>query len=125
MVAYLGGPLGIVIICTMVILVRSIGVLLLDLGMVARQLIASLLLDLFAPATSHPLTLITVAGTTLTLLAAGIAAWPGHEERTVLGRMTAGNHLEDQGCVKVTGYGSSTALAAVWIVFHPRINPLR
>ena len=74
---YLGGPLGMAFIGTMVVLVRRIGVLLLGLGMVAGQLMASLLLDLFVPSGRHPLTALTVTGTVLTLVAAGIAAWPG------------------------------------------------
>jgi transporter family-2 protein len=73
---YLGGPLGIVIIGAMVVLVRLIGMLLLGLGMVAGQLIASLLLDFFAPTSSHPLNSVALVGTALTLVAAGIAAWP-------------------------------------------------
>jgi transporter family-2 protein len=74
---YLGGSLGIAFIGSMVVLVRRIGVLVLGLGMVAGQLVASLLLDLFAPSGAHPLTLLTVIGTALTLVAAGIAAWSG------------------------------------------------
>jgi transporter family-2 protein len=62
---------------SMVVLVRRIGVLLLGLGMVAGQLVASLLLDLFAPSGAHPLTVLTVTGTVLTLVAAGIAASSG------------------------------------------------
>jgi bacterial/archaeal transporter family-2 protein len=73
---YLGGPLGIAFIASMVVLVRQIGVLLLGLGLVAGQLVASLLLDLLAPAGYHPLTALTVTGTVLTLVAAGVAAWP-------------------------------------------------
>jgi len=74
---YLGGTLGIAFIGSMVVLVRRIGVLLLGLGMVAGQLVTSLLLDLLAPSGEHPLTVLTVTGTVSTLLAAGIAAWPG------------------------------------------------
>jgi transporter family-2 protein len=74
---YLGGPLGIAFIGSMVVLVRRIGVLVLGLGMVAGQLVASLLLDLFAPSGAHPLTVLTMTGTALTLVAAGIAAWSG------------------------------------------------
>lgn len=74
---YLGGPLGIAFIGSMVVLVRRIGVLLLGLGMVAGQLVASLVLDLLVPSGQHPLTVLTVTGTVSTLVAAGIAAWPG------------------------------------------------
>ncbi len=73
---YLGGPLGIAFIASMVVLVRQIGVLVLGLGLVAGQLVASLLLDLLAPAGDHPLTALTITGTALTLVAAGVAAWP-------------------------------------------------
>jgi transporter family-2 protein len=78
---YLGGPLGMAFIGTMVVLVRRIGVLLLGLGMVAGQLVASLLLDVLVPAGRHPLTVLTITGTVLTLVAAGIAAWPGGATR--------------------------------------------
>jgi transporter family-2 protein len=74
---YLGGPLGMAFIGTMVVLVRRIGVLLLGLGMVAGQLVSSLLLDRFVPSGQHPLTVLTVTGTVFALFAAGIAAWPG------------------------------------------------
>jgi transporter family-2 protein len=80
---YLGGPLGIAIICAMVALVRLIGVLLLGLGMVAGQLLASLLLDFFAPTSSPPLSAVTLIGTVLTLVAAGIAACPSHVARMI------------------------------------------
>jgi transporter family-2 protein len=73
---YLGGPLGMAFIGSMVVLVRRIGVLLLGLGLVAGQLVASVLLDVLAPAGYHPLTALTLTGTALTLVAAAVAAWP-------------------------------------------------
>jgi transporter family-2 protein len=73
---YLGGPIGMAFIAAMVVLVRHIGVLLLGLGMVAGQLVASVLLDLLVPTGGHPLTAVAITGTALTLVAAAIAAWP-------------------------------------------------
>ncbi|WP_028938337.1 DMT family transporter [Pseudonocardia spinosispora] len=78
---YLGGVIGALFLGAGVVVVRIVGVLLLGLGMVAGQLICSLLLDLLAPAAMHPLTVVTVLGTLLTLAAAGIAAWPARAAR--------------------------------------------
>ncbi|MDQ2706738.1 MAG: hypothetical protein M3Z25_03525 [Actinomycetota bacterium] len=65
---------GMGFIGSMVVLVRRIGVLLLGLGLVAGQLVASVLLDLLAPSGRYPLTAVTLIGTALTLVAAAIAA---------------------------------------------------
>lgn len=73
---YLGGPLGMAFIASMVVLVRHIGVLLLGMGLVAGQLVSSVLLDVLTPSGAQPLSGVTVAGSALTLVAAGIAGWP-------------------------------------------------
>jgi transporter family-2 protein len=78
---YLGGPLGVVFIAAGVAVVRVIGVLLLGLGMVAGQLISSLLLDLLVPSNQHPVSAATVLGTAITLVAAAAAAWPSRSGR--------------------------------------------
>ena len=73
---YLGGPIGVVFIGLAAILAPRIGVLLLALGTISGQLLASLVLDIVVPAAGHPLTWTTVAGTALTLVALGIASLP-------------------------------------------------
>ncbi|MBB6378825.1 transporter family-2 protein [Pseudonocardia eucalypti] len=78
---YLGGPVGVVFIAAGVLVVRVIGILLLGLGMVAGQLLCSLLFDALAPTAPHPLTAVTVAGCALTLVAAVVAAWPARSGR--------------------------------------------
>lgn len=83
---YLGGPLGMAFIASMVVLVRHIGVLLLGLGLVAGQLVSSVLLDVLTPSGSYPLTAVTVAGTALTLVAAAIAGWPRKADGASPGR---------------------------------------
>ncbi|MBA2324569.1 MAG: hypothetical protein H0V92_11350 [Pseudonocardiales bacterium] len=67
---------GMGFIGSMVVLVRRIGVLLLGLGLVAGQLVASVLLDLLAPSGRYPLTAVTLIGTALTLVAAAIGLDP-------------------------------------------------
>lgn len=64
---YLGGPLGCVFIGVSALLVRSLGVLLTGLGMIAGQLLGSLALDLAVPTPGTVVVLATVAGPILTL----------------------------------------------------------
>lgn len=73
---YLGGPLGIVFIVLGALLVTRVGVLLAAMGMIAGQLIGSLLLDLVVPAPGSLVTLATVLGTVLTLVAVVVASIP-------------------------------------------------
>ncbi|GAA3062661.1 DMT family transporter [Actinocorallia glomerata] len=73
---YLGGPLGCVFIGLGAVLVTRVGVLLAAMGMIAGQLIGSLLLDLIVPAPGSVVTLSTVLGTLLTLVAVVIASLP-------------------------------------------------
>ncbi len=73
---YLGGPLGIVFIVLGALLVTRVGVLLAAMGMIAGQLIGSLLLDLVVPAPGSLVTTATVLGTGLTLVAVLIASLP-------------------------------------------------
>ena len=84
---YTGGVLGALLIAGLSIAVRYTGALLLGLGALSGQLLASLLLDAFAPVAAHPLTPFTVAGTLLTLVAVAIAALPAGSKTT--GRTTA------------------------------------
>ncbi|MGV8883268.1 MAG: DMT family transporter [Rhodoglobus sp.] len=75
-VLYLGGVVGVIFIAGAAVIVRITGVLLLGLGTIAGQLVGSLLLDIFAPVAGHDLTVPTVVGTALTLVAVSIAAIP-------------------------------------------------
>lgn len=76
-VLYLGGLVGVIFIAGAAVIVRVTGVLLLGLGTIAGQLLASVLLDLLLPVEGHTLTVATVVGAALTLVAVGIAAIPG------------------------------------------------
>jgi transporter family-2 protein len=70
---YLGGILGIVFITIAVAVVRYVGVLLLALSMIAGQLVAAVVLDLFAPEAKNRPGPTTVIGAALTFVAIGIA----------------------------------------------------
>jgi transporter family-2 protein len=71
---YTGGTMGIVAIMTAVTAVRWTGVLLLGMSSVAGQLIGAVLLDLFVPAEGAELSVTSVVGIVLTMVAVGIAA---------------------------------------------------
>jgi transporter family-2 protein len=73
---YLGGPMGCVFIGLGALLVRSLGVLVTGLGMIAGQLLGSLGLDLLVPAPGTVVAPATVLGTLLTLAAIILATLP-------------------------------------------------
>jgi transporter family-2 protein len=73
---YLGGPLGCIFIGIGALLVRSLGVLVTGLGMIAGQLLGSLGLDLILPVPGTVVALPTVLGTILTLGAIVLATLP-------------------------------------------------
>jgi bacterial/archaeal transporter family-2 protein len=73
---YLGGAIGVIFIAVSAAIVRSIGVLLLSLATIAGQLVTSLLLDILAPTSHAGVTLTTILGTVLTLVAVVIASIP-------------------------------------------------
>ncbi|WP_241980380.1 DMT family transporter [Cryobacterium sp. Hh11] len=79
---YTGGLIGCIFIAGAALVVRTTGVLMLGLCIVAGQLLCALALDLLAPTQGHPLGVTTLAGTALALVAVVIAAvrWhrPGH-----------------------------------------------
>ncbi|WP_104127605.1 DMT family transporter [Cryobacterium sp. Y57] len=79
---YTGGLIGCVFIAGAALVVRTTGVLMLGLCIVAGQLVCALVLDLLAPTAGHPLGVTTIVGTALALVAVIIAAvrWrrPGH-----------------------------------------------
>ncbi|HEX2247106.1 MAG TPA: DMT family transporter [Arthrobacter sp.] len=73
---YLGGPIGCLFLALAAVLVRSLGVLLTGLGMIAGQVLGSLLLDAVFPAPGTIITTATVLGTLLTLVAMVLATLP-------------------------------------------------
>ncbi|QCB98362.1 DMT family transporter [Arthrobacter sp. PAMC25564] len=73
---YLGGPMGCVFIGLGALLVRSLGVLVTGLGMIAGQLLGSLALDVVLPVPGTVVALPTVLGTLLTLAAIVLATLP-------------------------------------------------
>jgi bacterial/archaeal transporter family-2 protein len=79
---YLGGAIGVVFIAVAAAIVRSIGVLLLSLATIAGQLVTSLLLDILVPTSREGVTLTTILGTVLTLVAVVIAAIPSRIRST-------------------------------------------
>ena len=79
---YLGGAIGVVFIAVAAAIVRSIGVLLLSLATIAGQLVTSLLLDILAPTSRQGVTVTTILGTGLTLVAVVIATIPSRLRAT-------------------------------------------
>jgi transporter family-2 protein len=73
---YAGGPMGCVFIGLGALLVRSLGVLVTGLGMIAGQLLGSLGLDLLVPVPGTIVAPATVLGTVLTLAAIILATLP-------------------------------------------------
>ncbi|MFJ4265673.1 DMT family transporter [Paenarthrobacter nicotinovorans] len=73
---YLGGPLGCIAIGLAALLVRSLGVLITGLGMIAGQLLGSLMLDVVIPTSGTVVAVPTVLGTLLTLAAIIVATLP-------------------------------------------------
>lgn len=73
---YLGGPMGCIFIGLAAVLVRALGVLVTGLGMIAGQLVGSLILDVVLPAPGSVVALPTVLGTILTLAAIVVATLP-------------------------------------------------
>lgn len=71
---YTGGTMGIVAIMTAVTAVRLTGVLLLGMSSVAGQLTGAVLLDVFIPAGGTALSVTSLVGIVLTMVAVGIAA---------------------------------------------------
>jgi transporter family-2 protein len=72
---YVGGACGVAVISISAVVVRVVGVFLLGLGMVAGQLLTSLLLDLVVPAGDNAVTPAVIAGTMLALVAVVVAAF--------------------------------------------------
>lgn len=73
---YTGGLLGCVFIGVGAVLVTKVGVLVAAMGMIAGQLLGSLALDLLVPAPGSVVTIATVLGTLMTLVAVVVASVP-------------------------------------------------
>jgi transporter family-2 protein len=73
---YIGGALGICAIMTAVTAVRVTGVLVLGMSSVAGQLVGAVLLDVVVPAPGSTLSVTSLVGIALTMVAVGIAAVP-------------------------------------------------
>ncbi len=71
---YSGGIMGCIFIAVAAAIVRTTGVLMLGLCIVAGQLVCALALDVLAPTAGHPLTVTTVVGAGVALVAVVIAA---------------------------------------------------
>jgi len=69
---YLGGPLGVVFIGVSAALVARLGVLRLTLGTVSGQVVGALVIDTIAPTPGLKLTVATVVGALLTLVAVAV-----------------------------------------------------
>ncbi|GAB3954675.1 DMT family transporter [Kribbella albertanoniae] len=78
---YLGGACGVIFMSVAAAVVRVVGVFVLGLGTIAGQLIASLAIDVLAPAADKPVTFPVVAGTALALAAVVVAAVPNLRRR--------------------------------------------
>lgn len=78
---YVGGPLGCVFIGVSALLVPRIGAFLTTLGLVAGQLLGSLLLDTVAPVGGAAVSAWTVVGTLGALAAVVLASWNGRVRR--------------------------------------------
>lgn len=78
---YIGGALGCIFIAGSAIIVRTTGVLVLGLGIVAGQLLCALALDLLAPTSAQPVAFATIGGTVLALVAVLIVGVPGRSAR--------------------------------------------
>ncbi|WP_327294091.1 DMT family transporter [Streptomyces sp. NBC_01197] len=80
---YTGGVLGLLSIALMALLVRGLGLLLLGLASIAGQLTGSLILDVISPSVGQPLHAVTVLGTVIALVAAGIGMIPSRSASSV------------------------------------------
>jgi transporter family-2 protein len=73
---YTGGLLGATFVAVAAVIVRTLGVLRMGLATVAGQLLGAILLDVLTPAAAQGVTLGTVVGTVLTLLAVAVSGRP-------------------------------------------------
>lgn len=79
---YLGGFLGCVFIATQAVIVRTTGVLLMGLALLAGQIAASVVFDVLLPVSGSGLHIVTIVGSALVLVAVVIAAFPSRTVRS-------------------------------------------
>ncbi len=79
---YLGGLLGCVFIATQAVIVRTTGVLLMGLALLAGQIAASVVFDVLLPVSENGVHVVTVVGSALVLVAVVIAAFPSRTVRS-------------------------------------------
>lgn len=79
---YLGGFLGCVFIATQAVIVRTTGVLLMGLALLAGQIAASVVFDVLLPVSGSGLHIVTIVGSALVLVAVVIAAFPSRAVRS-------------------------------------------
>ena len=80
---YTGGVLGSIFIAGSAFVVARIGVLVLGVSVVAGQLLGATVIDLLAPSPLHPLTLSTVAGVVLALIAVAISSTSWQKKKRI------------------------------------------
>ncbi len=73
---YVGGAVGCVFIAAQAVIVRTTGVLVMALSLLAGQLAASVLFDLFLPVPGAGIHLVTIVGTALLFVAVLVAGLP-------------------------------------------------
>jgi transporter family-2 protein len=76
---WLGGPLGLLVVGTIVVAVPRAGVLVVTLAMTAGQLLGSLAWDWAAPVSGQDLDAWSLAGATLLMAAVALASRPGRQ----------------------------------------------
>ncbi|MCS6711707.1 DMT family transporter [Brachybacterium sp. EF45031] len=80
-VLYTGGAIGVAFIAMAAALAKPLGVLTLAMTTIAGQIVGSVALDALVPQQGTELTLATVAGALLTLVAAGVTVLPARRAR--------------------------------------------
>jgi transporter family-2 protein len=71
---YTGGAIGVVFIAVAAFVVGHLGVLLFSLCTIAGQIVGAVLLDVLAPVPGEPVTIATLVGAALTLVAVAVGA---------------------------------------------------
>jgi len=88
---WLGGPMGLVVVGTIVIAVPIAGVLIVTLSLVAGQLLGSVTLDWLAPVAGREVTVWGLVGAVLLMVAVSIASMPGRWALSAAARAGSSN----------------------------------
>jgi len=91
---YIGGAVGCVFIAAQAVIVRSTGVLLMGLALLAGQLAGSVLLDLFVPVPGTGIHLVTIVGTALVFVAVLVAVSPTRRRPAGEGEKVTGSSAD-------------------------------